>query len=370
MKSKLKIGIISEKKLIEYCATDKQREKYNNNGHFVSDLKNAVLKNASLQYEIKDLGNREYEIIKIYDYKLPSCINKLHNGLYQYIVPLMLSKIINERDQYNKVNFTFYKWARLIDMINNNYYPIKKNKVQYSKELNIDENTLEEYFTRVDDSIQYYIFNALEYLRKSGVIQWYKVPMICIRHINVDDKVPNDKHNIDVQLSYETRRATEEETKYSLECIDKIKEELHLENLSQCFFGKHAQKFANRLKILLRKKDIEYFYDTYEAYCVGQNIKKCKNILDTYNISEPDKFIIDFNKEFKNNIISLAEKRYTKLSDSFDDNYIDYFKQLCDITIDSNSKRIKYITAEDKTDIKEILSENINLSINGNKVKL
>lgn len=368
--NKIRTGIISEKRFVSLFADEKQKMQYDKNNHFTGKLKQSLLNFAKLSCDIEDIGNRQFKINKVYPETLPKCISKLHTGLYQYIIPLILSKLIYDRDQYERVNFTYYKWARLIDMINNNYYPIKKEKTLYSQELSVDSQTLEDYFTRVDDSIQYYIDNSLKYLQKAGVIKYYNVPMVCIRHVNVKDNLPTDKHNIDVNVTYEKRIATPEETDFALTCMDKLKTKLDL-NDSQCFFGKHAQKFANELKKLLKQKDIEYFYDTYTAYCIQSKIKQCKNILSTYNISNQNEFISDFNRAFKSNIVSLAEKRYMKIPDSFDNNYIEYFKQLSNITIDKKSKHVKYLSSKTNHDeINEILSDDLDLHVNGNKIKI
>jgi len=253
-------------------------------------------------------------------------------------------------------------------MVNCNYYPLKANK-KYSEQFNIDLNVFSEYFDRVDDSLQYYIQQSLEYLKKAGVVEWFKVPMVCKRKVSVENNLITDKHNVNVDIQYEKVRATELETQYALQCMDDVQKRLKIETRPECFFGKKSQLFASELSKLLKKKDIEYFYSTYEAYCLDSNIKKCKAIFDTYEYND-DEFVKAFNAAFKDNIMLSATKRYEKIPNSLDTNYIEYFKLLTDITIDKDAKKVLYLPSEDKIDVKEILADNIDLTINGNKIKI
>lgn len=363
---KKKNRIITEKQLVEEVGTEKQKERYFKNGHFVSNMKQTIMNRAGLKYVIEDIGDRRYKIIKEYRTPLPNCMPKLHKGLYKYIAPLILTKLINNRDEYKKVSFTFYKWARLIDMVNHNYWPMKKN-IKYSDKLNIDSKTFIEYFDRVDDNLQYYIQRTLEYLSKAGVVEWFKVPMVRKRKVTTG-KSQDENNKLSVDIEYETVMATPEETNFSLECMSHVMKKLKIKTKPECFFGKKSQQFADEFSKELKTQNIEYFFTTYQAYCIDSNINKCRDILSTYNISDINKFIKAFNIEFKNNIVSLAERRYNKLPDAFDDNYIDYFKQLTDITIDKDATKIGYVSKDERLDIKTLVADNIDISINGNKL--
>ena len=61
-------GKIDENKFLEYFATKKQIDKYYEKNKFTSNNKNTVLKYAKQYCTIKDLGNRQYEIIEVFKY--------------------------------------------------------------------------------------------------------------------------------------------------------------------------------------------------------------------------------------------------------------------------------------------------------------
>ena len=102
----------------------------------------------------------------------------MKSGLYKYISPLILLKLLNGHDENNKVVFPLLDWALFIEMVNQNYKPVKYNQAEASGHLNISLTIIREFFEKVDDSIRYYMENALRYLQSANVLKWYKIPMV------------------------------------------------------------------------------------------------------------------------------------------------------------------------------------------------
>ena len=170
-KSHIKKGKITEKKLVELYGSDSQKKSYEDNGRFVSNYKKTLLTKMSRYCNIEELGNRMYKITKVYDYPLPANFNKMNKSLYQYIVPLLLTNLINGHDENNKIDITVGKWAREINMVNRNYNLVKYNREDASKETQYSINTINEFYDKADDMIEWYITNALDYLKSAGYLE-------------------------------------------------------------------------------------------------------------------------------------------------------------------------------------------------------
>ena len=93
-KEKIKKGEISESELVRLFGSDAQKKSYEENGRFIGNYKKTLLKKMDRYCEIKDLGDRNYKILKIYPYPLPGNFNKMNSSLYQYIIPLLLTSLV------------------------------------------------------------------------------------------------------------------------------------------------------------------------------------------------------------------------------------------------------------------------------------
>lgn len=379
-KSSLRTGVISEKVLVSTFGTPKQIGIYEDNGRFISSNKYTILKSASRYAEIKDLGNKRYEVVSVYRYILPTNMAKMQTGIYKYIIPLMLNKIVNERDQYQKVNFTNIKWARAIEMINNNYSPMRYHKNDIVEKFDFDNKDVCEYFDKVDTQIQYYIQQTLKYLESTGLVKWYKVNVVCIADSNIDTDLKNGKINFNIDLKKDFRRATEEETEYILKCKRKAMKaaKINDKNENECYWGKKANVYLSEYSKLLLEKGILYSYDTYEAFCLDSDIDNLKFIMNQFEIGSSKNFLKEFNEEFKSNIVENSKKRYSKRSgipiETLENtSYLECFSVLSNITIDRGAKKFKVSednSIEEHNIVDNSLTDKISVVVNGNKLKI
>ena len=143
---KIKTGRITERELVNLFGSDTQKKSYKKNGKFVSSYKSALFKKVNKYCSIEERekvdGRRIYEITEVYEHPLPSNFNKMNKSLYRYIVPLILSDLINGHDQNNSIDITVGKWAREINMVNKNYNLLKYNREDSSKEFQISMNEI------------------------------------------------------------------------------------------------------------------------------------------------------------------------------------------------------------------------------------
>lgn len=357
-KSAIKKGKLTEKKLVELYGSEAQKKSYKENGRFVSNYKKTLLTKMSRYCTIKDLGDRTYKITNVYDYPLPSNFNKMTKSLYQYIVPLLLTNLINGHDENNKIDITVGKWAREINMVNKNYNLVKYNKEDTSKETQCSLDTINEFYDKADDMIEWYITNALDYLKSAGLIIWREVYRVS-EEISSGESVIDEHGNIHVDISIESHQASEDEMNYYSHCVSIADKAARIENAGERYYSKKSKLFGEVLKRELYKKKIKCVFKTYEAYYV--NLDKCNFVLDQFGDFQTDNLIGEFNEEFTKMLIENAGKRFDKnpnkyISYSEKDDYTLCFQNLCEITIDKNTEylghRIREKTIDDDYSLK------------------
>lgn len=357
-KPTIKKGKLTEKKLVELYGSEAQKKSYKENGRFVSNYKKTLLTKMSRYCTIKDLGDRTYKITNVYDYPLPANFNKMTKSLYQYIVPLLLTNLINGHDENNKIDITVGKWAREINMVNKNYNLVKCNKEDTSKETQCSLDTINEFYDKADDMIEWYITNALDYLKSAGLIIWREVYRVS-EEISSGESVIDEHGNIHVDISIESHQASEDEMNYYSHCVSIADKAARIENAGERYYSKKSKLFGEVLKRELYKKKIKCVFKTYEAYYV--NLDKCNFVLDQFGDFQTDNLIGEFNEEFTKMLIENAGKRFDKnpnkyISYSEKDDYTLCFQNLCEITIDKNTEylghRIREKTIDDDYSLK------------------
>lgn len=336
----IKIGKIEEQNLVDLFGSPAQKQSYTDNGHFVGKNKKTLLTKASKYCEIKDNGNRTYRITKVYQYPLPSNFNKMNKSLYQYIVPLLLTSLINGHDKNHKIDITLGKWAREINMVNRNYNLVKYNKEDTSKETQYPIDTINEFYSKSDDMIEWYITNALDYLKSAGLIIWRDVYRIN-REISNETIRIDENGNIYTEISIDSHQANKEEMEYYSHCVNVADKIAKIENASERYYSKKSKVFNEILKKELYKEKIKCVYKTYEAYYV--NLDKCEFVLDQFGKINIDHLVKKFNEEFIGMLVGNAEKRFDKRPEKYiyyNDKH-DYklcFQGLCEMTIDKDTE--------------------------------
>lgn len=357
-KTTIKKGKLTEKKLVELYGSEAQKKSYKENGRFIGNYKKTLLTKMSRYCTIEDLGDRTYKITNVYDYPLPANFNKMTKSLYQYIVPLLLTNLINGHDENNKIDITVGKWAREINMVNQNYNLVKYNKEDTSKETQCPLDTINEFYDKADDMIEWYITNALDYLKSAGLIIWREVYRVS-EEISSGESVIDEHGNIHVDISIESHQASEDEMNYYSHCVSIADKAAKIENAGERYYSKKSKLFGEVLKRELYKKKIKCVFKTYEAYYV--NLDKCNFVLDQFGNFQTDNLIGEFNEEFTKMLIENAGKRFDKnpnkyISYSEKDDYTLCFQNLCEITIDKNTEylghRIREKTIDDDYTLK------------------
>ena len=246
-KPPIKKGKLAEHNLVELYCSDTKKKLYFDNGHFVGANKKTILNKVSRYCNIEDLGNRTYKITDVYKYPLPANFNKMNQSLYQYIVPLLLTNLINGHDEHNKIDITVGKWAREINMVNRNYNLVKYNREDASRETQYSINTINEFYDKADDMIDWYITNALDYLKSAGLIIWREVYRVN-EEVSSGENIIDDNGNINVDISIDSHQASEEEMEYYSQCIAIADKVAQIESANEKYYSKKSKQFGEALK--------------------------------------------------------------------------------------------------------------------------
>jgi len=223
--AKLKVGGIDTKKLVDYFGTDKQKENYKKEKKLNNRVKEGIMKKVSRFCDIEDLGQGNFMIHKVFNLNMDDeLLFPLFKGLSQYITPLILNRLLNEQDENYKITLSFISWAQRFQMINGNYNLIRYHQEKSSKYLKIDEDTMFDYFNKMDDCIKYYLEKILKILsNKSGLdlIEFDSVTKV--RKIIRNQMFKGVK--IKFKCNFIDEEISDEDRKFVIDCENKAKEE-------------------------------------------------------------------------------------------------------------------------------------------------
>jgi hypothetical protein len=312
-KENLCTGNITEEQLVRIFGNSKQQLSYIENGRFISNNKKYILNEASRYCEIIDKGNRIYSIEKLLSYPIGKSFNKMQKSLYKYICPLILSKLIDGHDENGKIDFTYNRWARQIEMINSNYSVIKKN-ISWVSNVEIEFkdrcDDMYDYFSRVDTMISNYLSNSLKYLQEVGCVVCRDVYRIDYLVIDKDTTEIDQNGVVHVGKKTITHQASDKEFNYYTKCIkyaDKIAG-ITGDHEKERYYSTKSQDFKKALSKKLWEKNIKNVYKTYEVYYL--DLDKCEYYINLFvGKKTRDEFLNEFNNEFKDLILANAKKR-------------------------------------------------------------
>ena len=336
LKLNLKGRVISEKRLIEIFGTPTIMNNYKENGHFIRNDKYRLMDKAKRFCNIVEKENKQYYISDFYNNPRPSNFEKMNKDLYQYICPLILDALVNgkEADEKRKCTLTVGLWAREIQMVNYNYEIIKEAGIKkIENEFKIRYNTYYDFYNRCDEAIDYYIIQALKYLYSAGLIIWRDVYFVQ----PVTPIIEKDGEIYEKKEKPKVRQATEDEMKFYAKCVEIADEKANITNAKERYYSTKASCFRETLIKELNKGGILYIFKSYEAYYVNRD--RCKAVLDMFDVS--DNILDNFNAAFISKLATNADARKLQPKFRSNDNYIDEFLSLCDMTINNKTENLE-----------------------------
>lgn len=289
----MEVGIINNSKLVDLFGTDKNKEYFKKYNKIGTSLKNSILKRASRECNILDIGNGKYEILEVYNVKIPTSTSKiLNNKAYKILCPIIINNLIDSKNNgENVLNMSLITYCGLLNIVHKtNFNSINYNKKLVSKDYNIDMVNITNFFNISKRMIKYNMESALTLLQQSGIIYWQH--LIWIKHRDVALK--NNHSSVETNVINTHRRATEEEIRYIEDCKSQIIKKYNIvdiDNFDSIYYNKNYSLAIAELNELLIKRNIVYYYKGYEIYYT--DIEKSINFMKLFE---------DFNKESYNNI--------------------------------------------------------------------
>ena len=318
----------------------------------------------------------QYIIHKIYGVEKDDLILPLKKGLYNFLTPLILSKLVEEHYQNNnfKITLPFLGWAKKFDIVNDNYSLIKYNQNKSSEQLGIDKETMFEYFEKMDDCIKYYMQECLTTLSKQSgldLIDFDSIKMVRKQKLISE---PNDNGGIDLIPSEWDEVVSDNDRKFVYDCESKAKAFANIVDNKEKFYGTKSLIYNKELKRLLRERNILFMYSAFNIYCKNiDEIKKTFTKFADVTLDNNNNFITTFNEKFLEYIDKKAKNIHNKEQKKEDnadkkyiksyrlvETYIDNFNLLSDTTIKVGAENLK---DKIKTDDTQSIMEKFNINI-------
>ena len=343
IKEALKTGTISEEELVNIFATNSAKQKWSEQQSFKNKTaKNTVLDKARRYCQITDNKNQTYTIYRIYQNPLPAKWSKMNDGLYKYIIPLLLDVI--DSDGQPSTIFTIGKWARAIDLVNPNYYIVKDNKEDYAPDLNIDYKYVYDFYNHVDDMLSYYIKTALDYLKSATCVLTSECFYACFETGEVQQ--PNQDGYIEHNLKTHIRMMTKEEVEFYAKCVEETDKAHNIINEQERYYSNRAAIWHNTLnRKLYKERRIKFVFKSYMVTKMHEDRRKY--IRSLYGTSSGNTLRKRLSTAFSEKIIDNADKRFAKdyekmLERKYDDvnaeGYHDIFDRACKILVLNKAK--------------------------------
>lgn len=331
----IKPGRYSEKTLVGMFASQKIKDDYIKKGKFTSSNKQRLLDKISRYCQIQDLGNGQYTISKIHPYPLPAKWALMNKPLYRDITPLLLHSLINGHDENNAITLTVGVWARELKMVNRNYPLIKSNKEDAAALLDMNLDSVFDFYDKADAAMEYYITNALNFLKNALCVYWTEVHYV-VEEITDNTNVIDENGNITPNIRFETRIATDEEMDFYTSCMETADNALGITTDKERYYSKKSAEWSRIVRKELYNRKIKLVYKAYKGYYM--HLDRCKYLLEQFEPKTQEERHAELAEDFAKHIMENSEKRYKKTPDKYDTSYCEYFASLCDVVINPKTE--------------------------------
>lgn len=324
--------------LVELFGTEAVKNSYSKNKKVTGSVKEQLLNIARNQYgTVIDYGRGSYEIDNKFNGSTIVPNNKMEHPIYGKLLPSIMINVKNYHDNNKVFCLSMASVYKEFNMLNQNYQNMNSRKNTTSKIMNVDIDTVEEYFDFTYSSLKYYLESSIRLLESLNIIK-----CTMIRYVAISEFEASHSDDVDTVLATKYRRATPLESQEIEDMKARIRKENGLKNGAK-LYGKPREDYVKSLKTM----NFDFEYMCYELVCLDKDA--VVDIANFYGVENLDKISKEFVSNFINLININAEKRkdkdmnVEKNLDSFrilNENYLDDFMKLSNVTIDPNSKHI------------------------------
>jgi hypothetical protein len=340
-----------------------------------SNSKNAQLKELETYCCYHKEGNK-FIIDKIYEIKKEKQDNRKNNvgSRAEYINDIELRLLGELLTKGKNNNLTIGKSVLLRDigLVNSNYSFCKKRQEKLANYLDIDKETIYDYYNSVDSMVVNNLERALKTLANEKILDIDTTTIICknkLITVSYDHRTIIDEYDeeidkivpiADTTIIYE--EATDEEKDIILQAEGKILDKMKVKRVTDLFgLGKIKEYFKKCYREIRKElKDFNYYF---KAYRITYNYDRIVNKLNEYGY---DDWLKDLEKEcdytinqgVQIKIITNAKNRKSRKDKEYEnviggtkpdekhgcrlnDKYIDKYNNINHNVIDLNAKNIK-----------------------------
>lgn len=351
--------------------------------------KKAQLKEMNRYFRYHKLGNK-FIIDEIYNEVLEKEDGRKNNigganNIIEYInniEKLILDLLVqrgNSSNGFGKVFLSKNQLLREFEMINDNYTYCKRRIPKLSKFMNIDQDTVKEWYDLNDDMLERNLDKSLKNLENKSLIFWSReitvaetIPVaeisekdteiIKIKTIdNYEEEQINYKYYTSDQIILNYREGTESEKAFILQTEKNVLNELCCDSKQKVIQLGMWDTFKNKVDdIILKELNIAFYYKSYKIIFNEKHIsEEIDNIYESFELSKNDRINekATLNSEVMNRTIINSEKRHSKSlteeTKNINDNYKRMERRANENYITDNIELGKNLIIRNARDIKE-----------------
>jgi len=300
--------------------------------------KKAQLKEMERYFKYHKEGNK-FIIEQIYSEPLPKIDHRKDNNVTEYtkiIENLILDLLLQggtTKQGFGRVFLSKNQLFKEFNMINDNYVFCKRRILKLSKFMNIDKETVKEWYDLNDDMLERNLNQALKSLENQSLILWSRELTVAetmplaeilkdgtevIKNKYIDqygEEQIDYKYRANDQIVLNYREGTDKEKTFILQTEKDILKELGCENKQQIIKLGLWETFKNKVDdIVLKELNIAFYYKSYKILFNEKHISEAiDDIYGKFELSENEKINSKtiLNADIMDRTIINSETRHT-----------------------------------------------------------
>ena len=303
----------------------------------------------------------KFIIIEIFDKEVESMIDK-RGGAYNTVeytenIERLLLDILAQDKNNGTIFLSKNKLFHMLEMVNVNYLDCNRRVPKLSKLLDIDENSVQEWYDTTGGMLERSLNSALKKLTNQSLIFWSREITVCKIEPIPDSEylvkiIHKDKYGEDneewiqeVATRKIIREATDDEKKYIIQVERDTMLELDCDDKQEIIRKGLWTEFEKKVKSILKQQEnIVYYYQSYKILFNPEHILKKQNQMNNLKMNSKERLAQKkiVNKSVMDRIENNAKSRHNKASvdieeiwDSEDDKHLRTIRRSSD-TIQAN----------------------------------
>jgi len=302
------------------------------------DSKKAQIKELERYFRYHKEGNK-FIIDEIYSEILPKIDHRKDGNnvteYTKYIENLILDLLVqggNNKQGFGRVFLSKNQLFKEFNMINDNYVYCKRRILKLSKFMNINKETVEEWYDLNDDMLERNLQQALNSLENQSLISWHKeltvaeaIPMAQVtkdgteivkrKYIDQYDEEQIDyKYRADDEIQLNYREGTDKEKAFIKKIEKDIMNELGCDSKQMIIKLGMWETFKSKVDdIVLKELNIAFYYKSYKILFNEKHISEAiDDIYGKCELVEDEKISSKYllNLDIMDRTITNAEKRH------------------------------------------------------------